>query len=79
MDIIQIIGIFLLGFAVGAFMASSGGSIRYAKLQSQADGAFREGWWAGVQDARASAGKTPVERPAPTPAAPKVAQKRGVN
>jgi len=79
MDILQIIGIFLGGFALGAFMASSGGAIRYAKLQSEADAAFREGWWAGVQDARASTGKTPVERPAPTLAAPKVAQKRGVN
>jgi hypothetical protein len=79
MDILQMIGIFLFGFALGAFMTSSGGTVRYAKLQSQADAAFREGWWAGLQDARASTGKTPVERPAPAPAAPKVAQKRGVN
>jgi hypothetical protein len=79
MDILQIIGIFLAGFALGAFMASSGATVGYNKLQSQADGAFREGWWAGVQDARATAGEPPVERPTPAPVAPKATQKRGVN
>ena len=67
MEPIVVILIFAAGFLIGTILSTAGAAVKNAQAQVQAEAAFRQGWWTGIQEIKSihtgDVGQAPVPQP----------------